>query len=40
MTPDRIVQLEGLGFEWEIRSNTSTVDGSDYLMLSQAIRNL
>eukprot|EP00540_Astrosyne_radiata_P003404 CAMPEP_0116844208 /NCGR_PEP_ID=MMETSP0418-20121206/12535_1 /TAXON_ID=1158023 /ORGANISM="Astrosyne radiata, Strain 13vi08-1A" /LENGTH=334 /DNA_ID=CAMNT_0004475085 /DNA_START=36 /DNA_END=1040 /DNA_ORIENTATION=- len=41
MTPDRIVQLEKLGFEWEIRSSgQSSIDRSDYLLLSEAISKM
>lgn len=41
MTPDRIVQLEKFGFEWEIRSSGQTsIDRSDYLLLSEAISKM
>jgi Helicase associated domain len=41
MTPERIIRLEQLGFEWEIRaSNQAGVARSDYLYLSEAISKL
>ena len=41
MTPARIVQLEKVGFEWEIRSsNQGSIDRSDFLLLSDAISKM
>lgn len=41
MTPERIVQLENIGFEWEIRSShQANLDRSDYLLLSEAISKM
>lgn len=41
MTSERILQLERVGFEWEIRSsNTSGVAGSDFLRLTKAIAKM
>lgn len=41
MTPERIIQLEKIGFEWEIRSSgQSSLARSDYLYLSEAISKM
>jgi hypothetical protein len=41
MTPERIIQLEKIGFEWEIRSSgQSNLARSDYLYLSEAISKM
>jgi hypothetical protein len=41
MTPERILQLEKIGFEWEIRSpTTKDVDHGDYALLYETISEL
>jgi hypothetical protein len=41
MTPERIIQLEKIGFEWEIRSSGYTgLARSDYIYLSEAISKI